>query len=121
MPTFECSLNRSTALFFRFKPLSDPIFHPLDSTKTQKKKRLIRLAYEALPSGGAFIAVENLIDDERRENAFGLMMSLNMLIEFGDAFDFTGADFWSWCREAGFVRYEVLHLSGACSAAIAYK
>lgn len=87
----------------------------------EKKKRLIRLAYEALPSGGAFIAVENLIDDERRENAFGLMMSLNMLIEFGDAFDFTGADFWSWCREAGFVRYEVLHLSGACSAAIAYK
>lgn len=87
----------------------------------EKKKRLIRLAYEALPSGGAFIAIENLIDDERRENAFGLMMSLNMLIEFGDAFDFTGADFWSWCRDAGFVRYEVLHLAGACSAAIAYK
>jgi hypothetical protein len=87
----------------------------------EKKKRLVRLAYEALPPGGAFIAVENLIDDARRENAFGLMMSLNMLIEFGDAFDFTGADFWSWCREAGFRRYEVLHLAGPCSAAIAYK
>lgn len=87
----------------------------------QKKKHLVRLAYEALPPGGAFIAVENLIDDARRENAFGLMMSLNMLIEFGDAFDFTGADFWSWCREAGFTRYEVLHLAGPCSAAIAYK
>jgi hypothetical protein len=49
------------------------------------------------------------------------MMSLNMLIEFGDAFDFTGADFWSWCREAGFKRHEVLHLAGPCSAAIAYK
>ena len=35
----------------------------------------------------------------------GLMMSLNMLIEFGDAFDFTGAEFWNWCREAGFKRY----------------
>ena len=80
-----------------------------------------RLAYEALPSGGAFIAVENLIDDARRQNAFGLMMSLNMLVEFGDAFDFSGADFWSWCREAGFKRYEVLHLKGPCSAAIAYK
>lgn len=87
----------------------------------EKKKHLIRLAYEALPSGGAFIAIENLIDDDRRENAFGLMMSLNMLIEFGDAFDFTGADFWNWCQEAGFSRYEVLHLNGPCSAAIAYK
>ena len=86
-----------------------------------KKKHLIRLAYDALPPGGAFIAVENLIDDARRENAFGLMMSLNMLIEFGDAFDFTGADFGGWCREAGFRHYEVLHLNGPCSAAIAYK
>lgn len=87
----------------------------------EKKKHLVRLAYEALPSGGAFIAIENLIDDARRENTFGLLMSLNMLIEFGDAFDFTGADFWSWCSEAGFRRYEVLHLAGPCSAAIAYK
>lgn len=87
----------------------------------EKKRHLIRLAYDALPPGGALIAIENLIDDARRENAFGLMMSLNMLIEFGDAFDFTGADFWSWCKDAGFRRYEVLHLAGPCSAAIAYK
>ena len=70
-----------------------------------------RRAYDALPPGGAFIAIENLIDDARRENAFGLMMSLNMLIEFGDAFDFTGADFWGWCREAGFQP-----LRGACTS-----
>jgi hypothetical protein len=87
----------------------------------EKKKRLIRLAYEALPDNGVFVAIENLIDNERRTNAFGLMMSLNMLIEFGDAFDFTGAEFWDWCREAGFKRYEVMHLAGPCSAAIAYK
>jgi O-methyltransferase domain/Dimerisation domain len=87
----------------------------------EKKKHLIHLAYEALPENGAFIAIENLIDDARRENAFGLLMSLNMLIEFGDAFDFTGADFWSWCQEAGFRSYEVLHLAGPCSAVIAYK
>ena len=59
----------------------------------EKKKVLIRKAYDALPEGGAFIAIENLIDDARRENAFGLLMSLNMLIEFGDAFDYTGANF----------------------------
>jgi len=87
----------------------------------EKKRHLIRAAYEALPEGGALIAIENLIDDARRENAFGLLMSLNMLIEFGDAFDFTGADFQGWCREAGFREFEVLHLEGPCSAAIAWK
>ena len=59
----------------------------------EKKMHLVRAAYDALPPGGAFVVIENIIDDARRENAFGLMMSLNMLIEFGDAFDFTGADF----------------------------
>ncbi len=87
----------------------------------EKKKHIIRLAYDALPEGGALVAIENLIDDDRKENAFGMMMSLNMLIEIGDAFDYTGSDFWKWCQEAGFKRYEVLHLNGPCSAAIAYK
>ena len=87
----------------------------------ERKKMLIAKAYRALPKGGALIAIENLIDDERRKNAFGLLMSLNMLIEFGDAFDFTGADFAGWCREAGFSRCEVLPLAGPASAAIAYK
>lgn len=87
----------------------------------KNKKMLIKKAYDALPEGGAFIAVENVIDDARRENAFGLMMSLNMLIEFGDAFDYTGADFRSWCSEAGFKRFEFINLAGPTSAAIAYK
>ena len=82
---------------------------------------LIRKAYEALPEGGAFIAIENLIDDARRDNAFGLLMSLNMLIEFGDAFDYTGANFREWCSEVGFKRFECIHLAGPASAAIAYK
>jgi predicted O-methyltransferase YrrM len=87
----------------------------------EKKKHLIRAAYDALPEGGAFITVEALIDDARREHVFGLLMSLNMLIEFGDAFDYSGADFQEWCREAGFKRFEVVHLAGPSSAAIAYK
>ena len=87
----------------------------------EKKKRLIRAAYDALPPGGAFIAIEALIDDARRENLFGLLMSLNMLIEFGDAFDYSGADFQSWCAEAGFTRFEIIHLFGPSSAAVAYK
>lgn len=86
-----------------------------------RKMHLIRSAYDALPEGGAFIIIENLIDDARRENAFGLMMSLNMLIEFGDAFDFTGSDFAGWCREVGFREVEILPLVGPSSAGIAYK
>lgn len=87
----------------------------------ENKKMLIAKAYRALPSGGAFVAIENIIDDDRRHNAFGLMMSLNMLIEFGEAFDFTGAQFTEWCLEAGFSRCEVIPLAGPASAAVAYK
>jgi hypothetical protein len=87
----------------------------------ERKMQLIQAAYKALPEGGALIAIENLIDDARRENAFGLMMSLNMLIEFGDAFDFSGADFADWCREAGFSEVEILPLTGPASAGVAYK
>ena len=87
----------------------------------EKKKILIRKAFDALPAGGALIAVENVIDDARRENAFGLLMSLNMLIELGDAFDYTGANFREWCSEVGFRRFEFLQLAGPASAAVAYK
>jgi methylase of polypeptide subunit release factors len=87
----------------------------------ERKLQLIRAAYDALPEGGAFIVIENLIDDARRENAFGLMMSLNMLIEFGDAFDYTGAEFAGWCRDAGFREVEIMPLTGPASAGIAYK
>jgi cyclopropane fatty-acyl-phospholipid synthase-like methyltransferase len=87
----------------------------------EKKMQLIRSAYEALPAGGALVAIEAIIDDARRENVFGLLMSLNMLIEFGDAFDYTAADFRKWCGEAGFRRFEVIPLAGPASAVVAYK
>ena len=87
----------------------------------ERKKLLVKRAYDALPVGGAFIAIEALIDDARRTNTFGLFISLTMLMEFGDAFDFTGSEFISWCREVGFSRFEILPLEGPSSAAIAYK
>ncbi|HYE18243.1 MAG TPA: methyltransferase [Tepidisphaeraceae bacterium] len=87
----------------------------------EKKMKLIRAAYDALPAGGALVAIEALIDDERRTNVQGLCMSLNMLIEFGDAFDYSGKDFAGWCREVGFKRTEVIHLAGPSSAAVAWK
>jgi predicted O-methyltransferase YrrM len=85
------------------------------------KQALIDKAYAGLPSGGLLIAIENVIDDARRTNSFGLLMSLNMLIELPGGFDYTGAQFDTWARNAGFARTEVRQLAGPTSAAIAYK
>lgn len=87
----------------------------------EKKKQLIKKAYEALEPGGAFIAIDHMIDNARRENVTGLMISLTMLIETGDGFDYTPADFFGWCEEAGFRRGEVIPLTGPASAAVVYK
>jgi len=78
-------------------------------------------AYTALPVGGAFVAIEGIIDDERKKNVFGLMMSLNMLIETGKGFDYTLADFNRWAKNVGFKSTSILPLAGPSSAAIAYK
>jgi SAM-dependent methyltransferase len=86
-----------------------------------EKKRLIRKAYDSLPEGGSLVVIENIIDNERRVNSFGLMMSLNMLIETTDGFDFSMADFEEWAREAGFRDVYLLELTGPSSAVIALK
>jgi len=88
---------------------------------TDDKKMLIKKAYDALPQGGALVVIENIIDDNRSENAFGLMMSLNMNIETEDGFDFSAADFNGWAKECGFTRTSVMPLSGPSSAVIAIK
>ncbi len=87
----------------------------------ENKLKLIKKAYDALPVGGAFIAIEAIIDNERKQNAFGMMMSLNMLIETGDGFDYSFDDFCSWTKQVGFKSTELLSLTGPTSAAIAYK
>ena len=94
------------------------ILHDWDE---EKKTALMKKAYEALPEGGAFVVIENIIDDERKQNVFGMMMSLNMLIETGTGFDYTFADFNNWATAAGFSSTSLLHLAGPVSAAIAYK
>lgn len=87
----------------------------------QDKMMLIKKAYKALPEGGALIVIENIIDDERNENAFGLLMSLNMAIETDLGFDFTAADFKKWSDEAGFKELKMMPLAGPTSAIIAIK
>jgi len=93
----------------------------LHDWSTEDKLMLINKAYSALPNGGALVVIENIIDDERNKNVFGLLMSLNMAIETDDGFDFTAADFDQWAKEAGFRETRIMPLTGPSSAVIAIK
>ncbi len=95
--------------------------HILHDWDLEEKMMLLRKAYEALPTGGAVIVHEALIDDARKHNAFGLLMSLNMLIETPGGFDFTGADCKQWMQKAGFKRTKVEKLAGPDSMVIGFK
>jgi hypothetical protein len=87
----------------------------------EEKRLLVAKAHAALPPGGALIVYETLIDDERRQNAFGLLMSLNMLINTPGGFDYTGADGQRWLREAGFRETYVEPLVGPDSMVVGIK
>lgn len=86
-----------------------------------EKRKLLKKAFAALPNGGALIVYDAVFDDERRLNAFGLLMSLNMLIETRGGFDYTGADCQAWMRDAGFVSTRVEPLRGPDSMVIDFK
>jgi hypothetical protein len=104
-------------------PASDVLVmgHILHDWDLETKRMLLRKAYEAVPDGGAVIVYEALIDDDRRQNAFGLLMSLNMLIETQGGFDYTGADCQGWMREAGFSQTRVEHLVGPDSMVVGVR
>lgn len=95
--------------------------HILHDWNLDEKRMLIAKAYAALPPGGALLVYEALIDDERRQNAFGLLMSLNMLVETPGGFDYTGADCGGWMRAAGFRETRVEHLLGPDSMVVGIK
>lgn len=95
--------------------------HILHDWGIDDKRMLVGKAYDALPGGGALVVYEALIDDERRQNAFGLLMSLNMLIETHEGFDFTGADCQRWMEEAGFQESRVEPLLGPDSIVVGIK
>ena len=95
--------------------------HILHDWSLEDKLMLLSKAYDAIPKGGAVIIYDSIIDDDRRENVFGLLMSLNMLIETPDGFDYTGADCKRWMREVGFEQTRVEHLIGPDSMVIGIK
>lgn len=85
------------------------------------KKMLLKKAFDALPENGTLAVIENVIDNERNKNAFGLMMSLNMLIETEEGFDYSFSDIESWAKEIGFKSVKLMPLTGPTSAVIAVK
>ena len=95
--------------------------HILHDWNLDEKLMLLGKAYEAVPPGGAVVIYDSIIDDDRSKNAFGLLMSLNMLIETPGGFDYTGADCQAWMRKAGFRETRVEHLVGPDSMAIGIK
>lgn len=95
--------------------------HILHDWDLDVKRMLARKAYEAVPEGGAFLVYDSIIDDDRSQNAFGLLMSLNMLIETPGGFDYTGADCIGWMQEAGFRETRVESLGAIDSMAVGIK
>ncbi|MGA7339556.1 MAG: methyltransferase [Terracidiphilus sp.] len=104
-------------------PKADVIMmgHILHDWNLEQKRMLIGKAYEALPEGGALMVYDAIIDDDRSKNAFGLMMSLHMMIETPGGFDYTGADCMGWLKDAGFRETRVEHLVGPDSMVVGIK
>jgi precorrin-6B methylase 2 len=95
--------------------------HILHDWSAEEKRMLLEKAHAALPDGGALIVYEAIIDDDRRENAFGLLMSLNMLIETTAGFDYTAADCQGWMRDVGFSDSYARPLVGPDSMVVGIK
>jgi O-methyltransferase/methyltransferase family protein len=111
------------SFFDRDLPGADVVLmgHVLHDWDLPTKKMLIRKAFDAVPPGGALVVYEAIIDDDRSKNAFGLMMSLNMLIETPGGFDYTGSDCQGWMKETGFSATRVEPLIGPDSMVIGIK
>jgi precorrin-6B methylase 2 len=104
-------------------PAADVILmgHILHDWDLPTKRMLLAKAFDALPAGGALVVYDAIIDDDRRSNAFGLMMSLNMLIETPGGFDYSGEECAGWMRDAGFTRTFQQVLAGPESMVVAIK
>jgi SAM-dependent methyltransferase len=109
--------------FAQALPKADVVLmgHILHDWDLPTKRMLIGKAFDALPSGGALVVYDAIIDDDRRQNTFGLLMSLNMLIETQGGYDYSGDECAGWMRQAGFGSTSVTHLAGPDSMVVAIK
>jgi hypothetical protein len=95
--------------------------HILHDWSLQEKLALLRKAHDALPDGGALIVYDAIIDDDRRANTFGLLMSVNMLLETQEGFDYTATQCRSWMADTGFRDSYTQPLPGPDSMVVGIK
>jgi hypothetical protein len=95
--------------------------HILHDWDVATRRALIEKCLAALPKGGRLVVYDMMLDDERRRNTAGLLMSLNMLIETPGGSEYTGAECIGWMRETGFVDAGLIPLTGPHSAVVGIK
>lgn len=95
--------------------------HILHDWNADERRLLLEKAYSALPAGGALIVYDAIIDDRRRENALGLLMSLLMLLETPGGANHTEAECQQWMREVGFRQTSHQRLVGPDSMVVGIK
>jgi predicted O-methyltransferase YrrM len=86
-------------------------------------RAILRRCHDALPSGGAVVICELLVNDEKTGPAPAALMSLNMLIETAGGRNYTAAEYTAWLTDLGFRRIRTVRFAspGADGAVIAYK
>lgn len=93
----------------------------LHNWSSDEKTALIAKAHGALPRGGVLLALEHVVDDDRRGPLPSLLMSLDMQIESVAGFEATRSQFRAWCADAGFSSVSFLPLVGSTCAVTATK
>jgi len=67
----------------------------------EKNRVILKRCFDALPSGGAVIVSELMMNDEKTGPASAALMSLNMLIET-EGRNYTWAEYTQWLKDVGF-------------------
>lgn len=95
------------------------IMHDWSETKDRET---LRKCFAALPSGGAVVICELLVNDEKTGPAPAALMSLNMLVET-EGRNYTPAEYARWLTETGFHNIQTVwfEAAGANGAVIGYK
>ena len=95
--------------------------HILHDWGLDKKTEILANVSEAVRPGGAVVVYGTMIDEERREAEAPLLMSLNMLIETPNGFDYTPSQCLQWLHETGFEGGEAAELPGPETMVLARK
>jgi len=67
----------------------------------EKNRVILKRCFDALPSGGAVIVSELMMNDEKTGPASAALMSLNMLIET-EGRNYTWGEYTQWLKDVGF-------------------